>query len=295
MRKLKYYLLIVITMIQILGACEPQNTIYGSGVIVASLYDKDGEQQLLFNDMATNKYYTIALPRPIRGFSISGSGQIIYTSMSTLYLFDINGGESKLTSLAGDLGTPIWSKNGDYIAFAAVQDKVNTYLYDAQHGTTIKISTNPDYSESPVGWLDNYHILLISGIATPDVEVGTDWLTTIRNDGTERKALYQWASNQFVTQISLSPDGKTLLLGIEDKSESGTSLFELFSISDFAEKLLANIPSDSTSFAWSPNGASFAYIHDQGIYIYDLNTGDINKLPVPNNNYNDLVWGQTVN
>jgi Tol biopolymer transport system component len=240
--------------------------------------------------MVTDEYHTVSLPSYIFGLSVSPNGQIIYSSGSMLYLFDERKGESELTSVNGDLVYPVWSKDGNNVAMAAVQEKAELNVFNVKQNVLTNLTGNSDDEDDPKDWLDNSHILLLS-----DSPSGMNQLSTIKVDGTDRKVLYKLPYYYVITTARLSPDKKMLVLDVTDASKANRSDFiELFSLTDGTEEVLANIPSGSTYPAWSPDGKYIAYCYEQGIYVYELKTGNIIQLTIPEASYNNLVWAQTV-
>jgi Tol biopolymer transport system component len=285
-----YVFIVLLICVVFSVSCNPIKPKYGGGVIVAAFEDGKGNEELLLNHIVSGEYHSVSLPRHILGLSVSLTGQIVYSSGSSLYFFDENKGETKLISVKGDLVYPVWSPDGRYIALSSVLEKAYLNVFNMKQDVITNLTGNSSYEDDSKDWVDNSHILILS--ASPS---GMNQLSTIQVDGSDRKILYEFPYYYSITRVQLSPDKNTLVLDATDFSKSNQSDFiELFSMIGKTEKVLKDIPIGSTSPVWSPDGKYIAYCYDKGIFIYELETGIVTQLSIPEAVYSDLVWSNTV-
>lgn len=164
--------------------------------------------------------------------------------------------------------SPAWSPDGSRVVFAR-QDGQAVDLYSMKpDGSDQKRLTNTPEQEWAAGWSpDGKHI----GFTTfSDADGGRLWV--MNADGTKLHPIYE-NENAFVGFTDWSPDGRSILLGID---VGGGGQLDLYAIGVDGKDLtaLTRVEGDDSGGRWSPNGTKIVFWSDgypprdgPGIYI----------------------------
>jgi len=234
----------------------------------------------------------------ITGMALSPDGNnILYgnDADSSLYLLDLRSGQKTKIYQGYRPISPVWSPNGVQAAFAdgAVTTFDHVYVININNSKAIQ-SLSPNYDsydqlfEIPVAWsqVDNNILLEDNQYYRPPYT-----LAFVHPDGSGRKSIY---TSQYIWVAALSPDGKLLILQ-EGYPLKGKPY--LYNWQSDKRTELPNMPLQSYSWSWSPNGKCIAFLRTLGtstseMDVYNLETNKITNLPFPQMDYGWIAWGQ---
>lgn len=219
-----------------------------------------------------------AQDRPLwmRHCAISPDGaSIAFTYKGDIYTVPAAGGKaSQLTTNPAHDTRPVWSPDGQRIAFASDRmGSMDIYVVSKEGGTPKRLTTHSG-NETPVAFKDNGHILFLANIlpAAEDAQFPSGQFQQVYEVGTEggRPVLF---SSMPMEDISVSKDGKSLLYhdkkGYEDpwrKHHTSSIARDIWLCSTEGErtyrKLTAFEGEDRTP-VWAADGKSFYYLSEE--------------------------------
>ena len=179
-------------------------------------------------------------------------------------------GRRRLTSTSGPSTTPVWSPDGQRIAFVRqTGDDAQIYTMNADGGSQRALTSRPGTAASPAWAPDGRQIIFT---ATRD---GLSQIAVMHSDGTQRRDLAPSRSAQ--RDPAWSPDGR--LIAFLSKASGG--YFDLYVIGPDGQHLRhvpTPVPSfqpDVTEFTWLPDGR-LAYTSRSGLSQEGLSVTTVN-------------------
>ena len=123
-----------------------------------------------------------------------------------LYILTIaDGSVTRLTDDSGNDFTPVWSPDGERIAFTSTRGGETDIWTIAPDGSALQQVTNDAVQERHLDWSGDDEIVFVGR-----VDQHTNLLYTIAADGTNQRQIYDETLGQG-GQVAVSPDGKCLL------------------------------------------------------------------------------------
>jgi len=225
----------------------------------------------------------------------SGAGQLLFSvyenGQLNLYVAQADGTQQHSLHIAGR--TPIWSPDGQSIAFIADQGgSPQIYVMDGRKRVPLQL-TNSNDSKSALAWSpDQQRLAFIAGkpdqgilkvVNIPDNAIRA-WAgqqlalaheqVEALNILVEANPANQAASQQVlgaVQNFSWSPDGKSLLFDVENAEKH-----VIFQSTAHVSQLFFDF--DSWSPAWSPNGDLVVVTSKLGLYTVDAHGQNVQHL-----------------
>jgi Tol biopolymer transport system component len=194
-----------------------------------------------------------------------------------------------LTSFRAGVGDPIWSPNGDHLAFSGTDDASTfpgVFILETATGKLKKLTHNNFTNKHPVFTSDGKRLLYTSDESPlPDAAFGILHVASVPVDG--GKAEYFTDDEASSIEPEISPDGKSVLL-VKVQEQSGRHSLWEYGLDgkarrDITEEKLARI----NSYAFIPSTSSLVIWGQEQperqdeMYTLDLKTGALASLPDP--------------
>jgi Tol biopolymer transport system component len=237
-----------------------------------------------------------------------------------IYLMNADGTDpQRLTDYAGMDKLPVWSHDGQAIAFTSMRNGWNVYMMHAD-GSGVMQLTNVNFEIYVNAWSADITALLLTGrsgqrwevfkysgdgnnltrpvsseaVSLHDIHygVGPDEIFYLSGDGANQTLWQENLANQVKTSIlantnffygfSLSPDGQTIVYS------TGGQLYSI-RVDGSQRKQLTNSTGGNFSPAWSPDGMKIAFTSGRNgnNEIYMMNADGSSPLRLTNNPAND--------
>lgn len=283
----KLWVNVLISFLVFISACNTENNHEEKSIIVAYRVDNI-EVNLVFIEPESGIYKNVKLPRDNSGVSYSPENKLwIYADRGSIYAFDDQKNqEIKLFQTQPIPSYPVLSPDGKQIAFSKVSGwDTDLCVYDLEDKTETVLLKISNTLIIPNDWSKDGDQILISKGNFPDAIFTTSSIALISRDGKEIDEIYRLPEPSFVPDFQFSPDKKYIIMEI--RNPDGIALFD---IENNQEVELSNIPEESRSPVWSPDGERIAYIHENKIFVYTIETAEITKVPVPEDHYITLFW-----
>ncbi len=182
------------------------------------------------------------------------------------------------TSFPGQKGSPVFSPDGDQIAFVwdgGGIEGLGLYIKLVGEGTPLRLATNPGFS---LAWAPDGRSI---AFARRGAEGGIFTVSAL--GGPERRL------TEMTGSFAWSPDGKTLAIVRNEAPQEPNAIF-LLSLDTGAKRRLTAPPAGSSgdgSPAFSPDGRTLAFIRSPGsqvsdIYLVPVSGGDPQRLTFDN-------------
>jgi TolB protein len=182
-------------------------------------------------------------------------GSIVFAKDGDIHV--ITGHEDRnLTGTDAIESSPAWSPDGSRLVFAHDDGQaVDLYSMKPDGSDQTRLTNTPE-QESAAGWSPDGKQIGFTTFADPGG--GTLWV--MNADGTKLHAIYA-NENAFVGFEDWSPDGRTILLGVDAR---GGGQLDLYAIGVNGKGLtaLTRVEGDDSGGKWSPNGAKFVFWSD---------------------------------
>jgi hypothetical protein len=177
---------------------------------------------------------------------------------------------------------PAWSPDGTRIAFASIEASdwygVATVLADGT-GSAALFWGPGEYPSSPV-WSPDGTVIILGG---HDDVTGASFVERVNADGSNRVQIVGLPQGEWVSGVTLSPDGTQIAYGLRYANEIWTVNVN----GDFPHKL-----ADGVEPAWSPDGTKIAYTCGDQICV--MNADGTGSFPLTTEGVNrDPSWGGT--
>ena len=225
----------------------------------------------------------------MRHCAISPDGsQIAFSFKGDIYTVPVNGGRaSQLTTNPSHDTYPIWSPDGQQIAFASNRlGSMDIYVVNKEGGVPVRLTTHSG-NETPVAFKDNGHLLFQANIlpAAEDMQFPSGQFPQIYEISTSggRPVMF---SSMPMENISFSPDGKKLLYhdlkGYEDpwrKHHTSSITRDVWMCSLDGERTyqkLSSFEGEDRNPVWA-NADTYYYLSEQNgsfnVYKANINHG----------------------
>ena len=150
----------------------------------------------------------------MRYSAISPDGQqIAFSYKGDIYTVGVNGGRAnQITTNPAHDTRPVWSPNGQQIAFASDRlGSMDIYIVDKEGGVPTRLTTHSG-NETPLTFKDNDHILFQANIlpAADDMQFASAQFPQVYEVSTSGGRPIMFSSMP-MEDISFSANGKTLL------------------------------------------------------------------------------------
>ena len=215
---------------------------------------------------------TPTLPPDIGG----GTGVIAYVSdqegLSQIYLRAANtANATRLTNLTMNAYRPVWSPDGQFIAFHAFSnDNWDIYIINAD-GTGLRNLTNNPKDDSFPSWSPDGTKIAFHSNRAVDFEI-----FIMDANGLNPFPITNNEVDDFGP--SWSPDGTAIAF---DRRHGQSRQVYILSLSDFSERQIAFVGSNEFA-AWSPDGIRLAFESDRDgnweIYSANMDGSNLNRL-----------------
>jgi TolB protein len=193
-------------------------------------------------------------------YSTLESDTVLRDTGYDLYIINADGsGVTQLTELDGDARTPVWSPDGQQIAFTwrTKQGNHNEIATIRPDGTNLQRLTDADMHEAPTWSPDSAYLLFSSRRSILSYN-----LYTIRANGTEQTQLTNHQADD--RWPAWSPAGDTVVFVRSGRFGQHTDVYRsaLFTMSANGTNLTHLVGGDDGAYrepAWSPDGSQIVY------------------------------------
>jgi Tol biopolymer transport system component len=192
--------------------------------------------------------------------------------VSAIYILDMRSGQQSRVTAYGYHCSAAWSPDGTYLAFSFGDGPKSSTLYaaslDGKHTRRLSDSATIDVYPQ---WSPNGKILAYVSAAVPGEDTPGTGVYLVDADGANRKQI----TNMTISEVSWSPDGRTLLLA------SVNALYVLPAAGGNPVKVsgIVDRPMDAV---FTPDGTKvmFRSNHegDWHLYTVDLNGGNLKRI-----------------
>jgi len=199
------------------------------------------------------------------------------------------------TSFAGGKSHPVFSPDGNAIAFAWTgekDDNQDIYVKLIGAGTPLRLTTHPDPDYSPAWSPDGRFIAFFRQSTT-----GGAYYLVPSLGGAERKLADAYSSQiVFGRLLDWSPDGKFLVVGDQLSPNESRPSIVLISIESGQKSTMPSSPFPYlASPTFSPDGKNLAFVTGSGflshdIYVARVAGGEPRRLTFDNQAIHGLTW-----
>ncbi len=195
------------------------------------------------------------------------------------------------TSFAGQKSHPVFSPDGNVIAFAwggEKDDNQDIYVKLIGAGTPLRLTTDPDADSSPVWSPDGRFIAFFRQSTT-----GGAYYLVPSLGGAERKLADSYAGQ---SSLNWSPDGKFLVVVDKVSPKDSRPSIVLISIESGQKRTMTSPPGPYlASPTFSPDGKNLAFVEGLGglahdIYVAPVTGGEPQRLTFDNRGIYGLTW-----
>jgi serine/threonine-protein kinase len=187
--------------------------------------------------------------------------EVVYSNADTLYALNLNTGASKILVRTLDPHSPVWSPDGQWIAYVSGNPPYVTlanlapssiWVVRATGGTPVRITADRPLHASPVWLPDSRSLLFIS-----NQDGGRDvYFVRLSRSGAPAAAPVRMTTGLYPHTISLSADGRRLVYAVHTETSNIVALPLLpgRSVSLRDAKPVTSGSQQIESFAVSPDG-----------------------------------------
>jgi eukaryotic-like serine/threonine-protein kinase len=187
--------------------------------------------------------------------------EVVYSSADTLYTLDLNTGTPRLLVKTLDPNSPVWSPDGQWIAYVSGNPAYVTvanlapssiWVVRAKGGTPVRITDDRPLHASPVWLPDSRSLLYIS-----NQDGGRDvYFVRLSRSGAPAAAPVRMTTGLYPHTISVSADGRRLVYAVhtETSNIAALTLQPGRSVSLRDAKPVTSGSQQIESFAVSPDG-----------------------------------------
>lgn len=243
-------------------------------VIVANA---DGSDPVSLTDLigAIIYRFKIGIPRAV-AWSGDGARMAFTRSDSALYVANSDG--TWITQVAPVGGAPVWTRDGQTVAFLAREDPNGDNLFVAKPGVA-----GPS-RVTDISGLFAYDFSAGGGILAYE-QGTTSHAFTIREDGTGTTPIAP-AGICCLQRPTLSPDGTLVAYHASPQTgDLGLDVFVSPSDGSGTPLDLSNLPADDAFPVWSPDGSRIAFVNSPGglfdrgsLYVVNIDGSNLQNL-----------------
>lgn len=229
----------------------------------------------------------------IRQSAISPDGKTIaFSYKGDIYTVGSEGGEARqLTTNAAYDQLPVWSPDGQKIAFASDRDgSMSVYVVSKNGGVPVRL-TSSSYSETPIAFKDNETLLYQSQMmpSAEDMQFPKGFRQVYQVDinGKGKGNVPKMVSSMPMENISISKDGKTWLYndmkGYEDalrKHHTSSITRDVWSYAPSEGKYtkLTTFNGEDRNPVWGEGGAFYYLTEENGTFNVAKREGTSTKI-----------------
>lgn len=223
-----------------------------------------------------------------------GFGRIVFNSTrpetnldNEIFVMNVDGSNlTRLTNSPGADVNPVWSPDGERIAFISYRDtKERLYIMDSDGSNVRRLTTgDPDYGyEESASWSPDG--LEIAFYGFPQIYI-------INSDGSNLRQWRNLGGNSFLTQPDWSLDGKQIAFATYLKGNS--DIYVGAADGSGSVRPVSQNEANDSSPAWSPDGQWIAFVSDRDgdyeIFIADVNGRNLRQLTFNGTGDYGPVW-----
>ena len=237
------------------------------------------------------------------------SSEIVFTvnkeGWNEIWVMDEDGGERRRLTDPRPSGSnavgsmsPVWSPQGDRVAFASSGDAddedenlLELYVMDVESGETRQLTENASRDGDPTWSPDGKRIAFVRADywATDNVETS---LRVVEEDGSGEETLVQERQGVFLGSPAWSPDGTRI--AFTRASFTGRTLELTLNVMRSDGSNVTQITDEAAQPAWSPDGKQIAFVNiaDRSgeIYVADANGQNLTRLTKSKANDTAPAW-----
>jgi TolB protein len=276
----------------------------GLGQIAYAAIENNIAQIFIVNADGSDPHQITNVPEGACSFDWSPDGKkLVYTSPCTdkkkeypgsaLYFLDIESGKISpmLFKTGGDF-EPVWSPNGDQIAFTSMREgsmQIYVFKLSDKSPTPLTAPANSPQAHYPAWSPDS------SQLAYTAIRIGLLQIWTMSAEGSNQQQLVR-TGGSFSNYLPVwSPDGTTLLFSQTNTSLDAPSSLQRYNFqTNQVDELPVFRSMSLTDAHFSPDGKWIVYEGSDGqsqdIYIWNMMAGEPQRLTNSGQIYFDPVW-----
>ncbi len=192
-----------------LNAPQIAASVSASGILAYRSNGSGTKRQLTWLDRSGKELSTVGSVQDFRDVALSPDGKTVATGRSQqgIWLYDLQrGGEARFTSQTLPGMAPVWSPNGNLIAFASGN---GLYVRDASGGLSEEVLYENGNPKMPSDWSRDGRYLIYTEV-DPKNQADIWFLPDPLNKSGGQKPVKFQGSHAIESQAQLSPDGHWL-------------------------------------------------------------------------------------
>lgn len=222
-----------------------------------------------------------------------GTGVLIYAAQREgnfdIYKLLPDGSEEQLTDYDDDDFRPVWSPDGNRIAYHSLRDTWEIFVMDEDGQNQINLTRHPADDSFPQWSPDGSQILFHSNRERIDNQVQFD-IYVMDSNGTNVRRLTDSVDNE--TGAAWSPDGTQIVY--QRKLQDGNEQLFIMDADGSNQQQITFAFADSVYPVWSPNGERIAFHSNRGngwgIFTMNVNGSDVRQISREGDNSFYAAW-----
>ena len=215
-------------------------------------------------------------PLWLRQAAISPDGSTIaFSSKGDIYPVSSKGGEARqLTTNEAFDGNPVWSPDGQKIAFNSDREgALDIYVISSKGGSPKRLTTTP-VTEKPMAFLDNNTVLFQSNVrpSAESMQFSNRVFTQVYKVAVDGQSRPQQMTSWTMEDLCISPDGQKWLFtdrkGYEDewrKHHTSVITRDVWCYDTQAKSFtkITDFEGEDRNAVWSQDGKTIYYLSEQ--------------------------------